>query len=198
VPIIGASDALDPAQSPVGYNKGAAVLHMFRLTVGDSAFFRTLSRFASERQGQATTWRDFQRVAEAANGQDLGWFFDPWLTRTDLPRLRWGAVRREGDHLTASIDSLNLAYRLRLPIGIDTSDGRRRIETVMISGPHTRLPLSAHDRVTQLILDPGGDFLLEPATQETNPWTLELSPTSVAAKPAGARVPPPAPEAGGR
>jgi aminopeptidase N len=174
VPIIGAVDALIRSHSSVGYGKGSAVLHMFRRTVGDEKFRRTLARFTKEMAGQAATWRDFQRCAEAVVGQDLSWFFDPWLTRTDAPRLRWVSARQAGNLLEAEIELASPAYRLRLPVAIDTADGKRQIETIELSGPRTPLRWAVTARVARLVLDPGADFLLEPAEPRANPWTLEL------------------------
>jgi aminopeptidase N len=138
LPIIGAVDALDEPEATVGYRKGALVLHMFRRTVGDKTFHRVLTRFATQGAGKAATWRDFQATAEEVCGRELGWFFDPWLTRIDAPRVSWGPARQEGGTVEAEIDLANPAYRLRLPVAIDTADGQRRIEAVEVAGPRTR------------------------------------------------------------
>jgi peptidase M1-like protein len=189
-PIIGAVDALTRSHSITGYNKGAAVLHMFRRTVGDEKFLRSLARFAKEMAGRAATWRDFQRCAETETGQELGWFFDPWLTRTDTPRVRWVSARQKGDRLEAEIELANPAYRLRLPIAIDTADGKRQIDTLETSGTRTQLHRTLTARVVRLVLDPRADFLLEPIDSRANPWTIELGASETATlRPAARRRP---------
>jgi hypothetical protein len=198
LPIIGAGDALDEPQAMVGYKKGAAVLHMFRRTVGDETFHRVMARFATEMAGHAATWRDFQRVAEEVTGREMGWFFDPWLTRTDAPRLRWGPARQEGGTLEAEIDLANPAYRLRLPVAIDTADGRRRIEEVEVAGPRTHIKAALRMRAIRLVLDPGADFLLERAEQRPDPWTLELGSESAGRTTSLVPAVPPVLRTGGR
>jgi hypothetical protein len=194
VPIEGAVDALEPDHSMAGYQKGAAVQHMFRRTVGDRQFYRTLARFTRDMAGQAATWRDFQRAAEAVAGHSQGEFFDPWLTRGDVPRLRWGAARQTHGVLEAVIEMSNPAYRLRLPIAIDTEDGKRHLDVVELSGLSTRFQRSFRSRAVRLVLDPAADFLLEPAEERSpaprapDPWTLELPASAARVAPTGTVV----------
>src|SRR5439155_22294488 len=77
------------------YRKGAWVLHMLRnllldLDSGDETRFRALLHGFHEahRNGFATT-ADFRAAAEAAAGQDLGWFFAEWVYGTQVPTYRW-------------------------------------------------------------------------------------------------------------
>ncbi len=70
------------------YAKGAAVLHMLRYVLGDSAFFRALQAYTSDarfRYGVATT-EDFQGVCEVIAQQPLDWFFQEWLYGENYPR----------------------------------------------------------------------------------------------------------------
>src|SRR5207245_9424405 len=124
--------------------------------------------------GQAATGRDFQRGAGAVAGRSQGEFFDPWLTRSDAPRLRWGAAQQKNGVLEAVIEMSNPAYRLRLPIAIDTADGKRHLDVVELSGPSTRFQRSFRSRAVRLVIDPAADFVLEPAEERPHPWTLEL------------------------
>jgi aminopeptidase N len=79
------------------YFKGAWVLHSLRWVIGDDAFFRTLRRLlyadaAAERSTDGSAARfastsDVIAVAERESGQELGWFFDVYVYRPDLPTL---------------------------------------------------------------------------------------------------------------
>jgi hypothetical protein len=189
LPILGAGDALDHPQSLVGYRKGAAVLHMFRRTVGDETFLKTLARFVTERSGQTTTWRDFQHVAEHVVGHEQRSFFDPWLTRDDVPRLRWISARQAGGTLDATLEMTNPGYHLRLPIAIDTEDGQRRVDTVEVSSVRTRFRRSVTGRVKRLVLDPAGDFMLQAADSGSHPWSVDvLASPKRAALPPGVKI----------
>ena len=67
------------------YDRGAMTLHALRVRIGDRPFFRLLRESTtSNRYGNVRT-ADFVRLAERLSGQDLGAFFDAWLTGTAAP-----------------------------------------------------------------------------------------------------------------
>jgi len=88
------------------YSKGAWILHSLRYLIGDEAFFEALRRMAypdpelehitDGRQTRFATTADFQRICEAASGNDLDWFFDLYLRQPQLPILH---SRVENDQL---------------------------------------------------------------------------------------------------
>jgi aminopeptidase N len=72
------------------YKKGAWTLHMLRGLIGDAAFWKGIRDYYQRfRDGNATT-ADVRRVMEQASAQDLGWFFDQWLTRGGFLKLKVG------------------------------------------------------------------------------------------------------------
>jgi Aminopeptidase N len=70
------------------YNKGAAVLHMLRLMVGDDAFFRGIRRFYRQERFRKAGTEDLRAAMEAESGQQLGRFFEQWIYGSGLPRLK--------------------------------------------------------------------------------------------------------------
>jgi hypothetical protein len=78
----------DPAalfDSNTVYNKGAWVLHMLRGVMGDSLFFASLAEYRERTVYRSTTTGEFQSIVEEIAGQDLDWFFDPWLNGRNRP-----------------------------------------------------------------------------------------------------------------
>ena len=61
------------------YNKGAALVHVLRLEVGDEAFFGGLREYLNTYGGGTATRNDFQTIMEDASGKDLDAFFARWL-----------------------------------------------------------------------------------------------------------------------
>jgi hypothetical protein len=76
------------ATEAVGYGKALMGFHTLRLHIGDDAFRKAASSFYREYKGRRASFRDFQRVAEAVSGRQLGWLFDDLVTRTGAPVLR--------------------------------------------------------------------------------------------------------------
>ena len=83
----------EDALSPTVYSKGAAVLHVLRLTVGERAFWRALRdvQAGGPSGGRTVSTAGFQAAFERSSGRDLDALFAFWVSGTDLPRLdtRW-------------------------------------------------------------------------------------------------------------
>ena len=70
------------------YDKGAWTLHMLRGVLGDSIFFESMRRYATDPRvayGTATT-EDFQLICEETANIDLSWFFEQWVYRGGRPK----------------------------------------------------------------------------------------------------------------
>jgi hypothetical protein len=77
------------------YNKGAAVLHMLRLLLGDETFFRGVRLFYEDRRYQKAGTEDLERAMETASGRVLDRFFDRWIYNADLPRISYRSTIAE-------------------------------------------------------------------------------------------------------
>jgi aminopeptidase N len=69
------------------YDKGAWVLHMLRMLIGNDAFFSFLADYstAGELVLGSVVLDDMIGFAETAAGRDLHGFFDPWLETSAVP-----------------------------------------------------------------------------------------------------------------
>lgn len=61
------------------YYKGAYVLHLLRLEMGDEAFWKGIKSYSQTYFGKSVETIDFQRAMEAAYGQKLDQFFQKWV-----------------------------------------------------------------------------------------------------------------------
>lgn len=67
------------------YNRGALTFHALRLHVGDEVFFNILQTYLDKyRYGNAGT-SDFIQLAEDVSGENLGGFFESWLSMKEIP-----------------------------------------------------------------------------------------------------------------
>ena len=71
--------ASDELFSEAVYLRGGALLAALRAEVGDDDFAELLSRWTTDRAGQAVTTGEFTDLADEVSGTDLGGFFDAWL-----------------------------------------------------------------------------------------------------------------------
>jgi aminopeptidase N len=78
------------------YQKGGAVFHLIRLTIGDTAFFEALRQIQRDYADRPLSTRGFQAALEAEAGRDLGPLFERWVWGEGVPtlRTRWDAPTR--------------------------------------------------------------------------------------------------------
>ena len=139
------------------YGKAAWVLHTLRGLIGDEAFFTATRRIVYGRpdprpgnfQPRFGSTDEFVRIVNEEAGRDLGWFFDVYLRRAELPDL---VTERRGG-------TLRLRWRapgrgaFPMPVEVRVGD---RIETVAMTGGSGTLavPDGAH-----VVIDPAGKIL---------------------------------------
>jgi aminopeptidase N len=69
------------------YNKGGAVIHTLRGTIGDAAFWKGINIYLNRYKFGNVESADLQKVMEEASGQDLAWFFSQWVYGVGYPKL---------------------------------------------------------------------------------------------------------------
>jgi hypothetical protein len=123
------------------YNKGALVLHMLRLLVGDDTFFRSMRRFYHEFQFKQAGSDDVRRVFEAESGRPLQRFFEGWVYGETLPTLAITTkveVSAGGSAVTIRAEQGALLFDMPVTVTLELADGTT--QTVVFS---------LRDRVTE-------------------------------------------------
>jgi len=122
------------------YNKGAAVIHMLRETVGDQAFWKGIHLYLTKHRFGNVDSGDLKKAMEETSSMDLTWFFTQWVYGGGYPKLEVEQIYdtntkdfritvsqvHKGDTLTPS------AFILPLDIEFTTEDGARH-ETVRVT-----------------------------------------------------------------
>jgi aminopeptidase N len=166
------SDMSKVTTGPGTYKKGAWTLHMLRGVVGDEAFWAGIREYYRLYRDRNARTADFRRVMEEAAGRDLGWFFDEWLTRGGMLKVRgdwaWDAAART---LRIDLEQVQAAEPYRMPIEV-------AIETAGANEPRTeRVELSERRQGFAIPLD------REPRAVVLDPRTFVLMDADVARRP---------------
>lgn len=61
------------------YDKGAWVVHMLRMQLGDEVFFKILRRYFEAYKYSNASTEDFRRICEEVSGRDMKQFFRQWV-----------------------------------------------------------------------------------------------------------------------
>lgn len=108
--VLAAYDDPQDVLSSTVYNKGGAVMHLLRLTLGDGVFWPALRAVQADFSDRPLSTEAFQASLEAASGRDLDALFQRWVYGEGVPtlRTRWDRASRtlawevEGDGGTLS------------------------------------------------------------------------------------------------
>lgn len=147
------------------YEKGAAILHMLREEIGDKAFMRSLRAFATEYRFGKAKIEDFRRVVDRKAGRSLQWFFDQWLGRPGGMALAYSfdtePDTKEFNQGVLMITQTKPPYRARLKVVLDVENSVETREFEISEEHHTfRFPIKG--KLTNVLIDPDGDYLMPP------------------------------------
>ncbi|MFC1619223.1 M1 family aminopeptidase [Candidatus Neomarinimicrobiota bacterium] len=157
------------------YDKAAWFLHMLRHVVGDSTFFEILLEYSSDPRfayGNATT-AGFRDVCETVSGQELNWFFEPWIYHAGRPRYQvgWNSTESAGWHqLSIHINQTQVPLETLFPMPIDitiTTEAGDTVVTVFNDLPEQHFEFLIADRPTGIVLDEEGWILKQMITDAT-------------------------------
>ena len=112
------------------YQKGGAVLHMLRGTLGTARFRRSIERYVRDNARGSVETIDFVRGIEHATGRNMRSFFEQWVERPGYPDLEIG-YRYDPERKSAivdvrqkqKVDEQNAPFQFDLCVGFVPGDG---------------------------------------------------------------------------
>jgi aminopeptidase N len=115
----------------ITYQKGGAVIHTLRETIGDQAFWKGINIYLNRHKFGNVETPDLQKVMEETSVKNLDWFFKQWIYGAGYPQL---AIQQDYNPATKKltltvtqtqkIDKLTPpAFILPLEVEIQTANG---------------------------------------------------------------------------
>ena len=147
------------------YQKAGWVLHMLRAAMGTEKFWTGIRDYYRRYRDLNASTDDFRQVMEQASETDLSWFFDQWLRRPGVPKLKgtWHydpATRQL--HVELAQAQAGSAFRLPIEVGIAGPKGPLRIERIQLSQATGQFTISTDVEPSSVVLDPNTWVLMEP------------------------------------
>ncbi len=163
VPIIQSArfDDYSPELWALTGSKGAAVLHMLRHVVGDDKFFAILKAYSKQNTWKAVTTDDFRKVAEAASGQDLGYFFTQWIESSGAPefKLEYTILRTtKGFRVMGKVAQDLDTFRMPVDLKIET-EGNPEEQRVEVEGTSSEFSVDTFGKPKNVVIDPNNQVL---------------------------------------
>jgi len=148
------------------YDKGAWVLHMLRGIVGRETLMEILRTWGERFAHTSPVTADFTALASEVAGQDLSWFFDPWLYEIGRPDYEYAQrihpAGEERSWIRLRIEQLQEgveAYSMPITVRARADDGTHQDVVVFNSRRAEEFGLMLGGRIVDLELDPD-DFIL--------------------------------------
>jgi aminopeptidase N len=148
------------------YEKGAWVLHMLRMRLGDDAFFRGLRDYYNEHhEGNATT-EDLRAALERTSKTNLRDFFARWIYGSGHPMYEWSSQtveQRNGTNLVTIVikqTQTGLPFLDPIPVTI-TSEGKTTRVTLQPKGKLATAQVRVGKVPLDIKIDPDGTILKE-------------------------------------
>ena len=158
--------------NPNNYQKGAWVLHMLRMRLGDEAFFRGLrDYYQAHKEGNATT-DDLRLALEKSSGKDLKNFFDRWVFDSGHPvyELAWGTFGKlSGTVVTMRLSQLQPGAAFMDPVPVEfVVNGQTVRRTIVPTGKITNVAVNLDANPTSVRIDPDNTLLKEVSSVKPN------------------------------
>jgi hypothetical protein len=146
------------------YNRGPLVLHMFRTTVGDKNFFTILRKLLDRADYGPATTEDLKQVVKETLRDDMGWFFDQWVTQSGIP-----TIDVEHGVMSPSAGRFALTGKVRQPIEgfkkmiipfvVEYPGGNREAKLVFQEKPVQEFGFALAGKPSSVKLDPSNNNL---------------------------------------
>jgi hypothetical protein len=162
------------ATEAVGYGKTLMVFHMLRRQIGDDAFRQALARFYRGFRGKKASFADLQATFESETGEDLGRFFEQWVTRPGAPLLGVD-VASVGEEAGGYVVSGSFSqsgdgepFAVAVPLAVHSAAGVSEF-TLPISQKEVSFRIHTRARPLLLEVDPRFDVFRQLDPRETPP-----------------------------
>ena len=188
-------DAMETFMKPNDiYSKGAVVLHMLRMRLGDEVFFSAVRKYIDTCKLTCVETDEFRYFLEEASGESLEQFFTQWCYRPGMPRLaaelEWKpAAEGGGGELLVSvdqtqrIDGANPAYSFALPVQAKFGDKGNKTFLLECSTRRSEASFKLESRPEDVVFDP--QMTIAAPTSIKKPlamWLKQLDDESVFAQ----------------
>ena len=161
---------VDLRSLPTHYLKASYVHNMLRRIVGDSVFSKIYHEFAKRFETKRVSLSDFEKIAEELSDKKLDWFFEQWVKKRGIPRMKIYNVKsiQRGDRW-ATRGRVRVVgyekYSALVAIGAQTSAGIKTADVWLgddTSGNFRNdvpFEIITDKKPLRAILDPDGDVL---------------------------------------
>lgn len=154
------SEEIEFKLNPNPYQRGAWVLRMLKLKLGDEAFWKGVKTYYATYQFENATTEDFFRVMQTSAGVDLAAFMEMWLYRSTLPTysVKW---EQTGKKLKLNLTQTQEGESFSGPLEylVKYKDGSTQLKTIDVMYKIIISTSKVKGKVDCIVLDPNHKLL---------------------------------------
>jgi len=161
------------------YSKGASVLHMLRMKLGEEVFFDATAEYVDRFKNDVVETSDFREVLEDVSGLSLDRFFHQWVHRPGIPNVvvtgRYDLEDRRLELVveqTQRMDEFVPAFVFELPIEITTESGETRTVTIDVDSSRHERTVDLESEPTMVVVDPELHVLKDLKVEMPEAWIV--------------------------
>ncbi len=144
------------------YQKGGAVIHTLRETVGTENFWKAVNIYLSRHKFQNVETPNLHQAMEDASKMDLDWFFKQWVYSGGYPKVavekKYNSQTKRLDLIVKQTQETNKltpeAFVLPMEVEITTAIGVK-IETLNIKKREETFSIKLDEEPTKIVFDKG-------------------------------------------
>ncbi len=142
------------------YQKGGAVVHTLRETVGAENFWKAINLYLTRHKFQNVETPNLQKAMEEVSGKDLNWFFVQWVYGGGYPKLNVEQIYDpQTKILNLTVKQVQSADKLTpsifiLPIELEiTTTAGAKTETLQINKREETFSIKIDEEPTKIVFD---------------------------------------------
>lgn len=171
----------DAARNTNVYNKGATVLQMLRVMLGEEVFWAGMRSYTQKNSRGLVDTNDFASTMEAASGQELGWFFQQWVELPYVPQLEVTTTVEPGQVrvvVRQNTGDERPLYTLPVEVEIGTAGGPIA-RKAWLTDEDVEIVIPLDGAPTYVAFDPQGGLLVKvEQAQDPVAWEAQLASPS--------------------
>ena len=160
----------DHAPSTNVYSRGASLLQMLRVMLGEEVFWQGIELYTTRHAHSLVETDDLRRAMEELSGQHLQWFFDQWAHLGGAPKVEASWTHTEGElRVTLKRSEGEQVF----PLEVEAGGELRR---VWVDEGVVKLLIPMEQAPLYVAVDPRGGLLAElTTTQSVDAWIAQAT-----------------------
>jgi len=160
------------------YVRGASVLHMLRIHLGDEVFDAGIRKYVADNADRLVESSDLRRAMEEVSGTHLGWLFDQWVYGVGAPTVKTSWKWNEGE-LVVTLKQTTEGSAFSAPVQIEVGPATQK--EVWLGEGETRLVMDLEEPPPWVAVDPNRGVLATwEHEQEPGAWLAQAQETTSA------------------